>query len=146
MPREKTMKVVFAFPTTTMAMKMEAAAKAKTAPGRLIPVPRQISAGCGMAWCAPVADRAFLEQLIDAEHIVTEGCYELLMFSQNLSVPALFSFFKVWDCFFHQPVVKAFVLSYYRSVSRYPWDGSVKIIAIPGMLAILTIFLHGILS
>lgn len=27
MPREKTMKVVFAFPTTTMAMKMEAAAK-----------------------------------------------------------------------------------------------------------------------
>ena len=40
MPREKTMKVVFAFPTTTMAMKMEAAAKAKTAPGRLIPVPR----------------------------------------------------------------------------------------------------------
>lgn len=85
MPREKTMKVVFAFPTTTMAMKMEAAAKAKTAPGRLIPVPRQISAGCGMAWCAPVADRAFLEQLIDAEHIVIEGCYELLMFSQNLS-------------------------------------------------------------
>ena len=51
MPREKTMKVVFAFPTTTMAMKMEAAAKAKEAPGRLIPVPRQISAGCGMAWC-----------------------------------------------------------------------------------------------
>ena len=48
MPREKTMKVVFAFPTTTMAMKMEAAAKAKEAPGRLIPVPRQISAGCGM--------------------------------------------------------------------------------------------------
>ena len=42
MPREKTMKVVFAFPTTTMAMKMEAAAKAKEAPGRLIPVPRQI--------------------------------------------------------------------------------------------------------
>ena len=53
MPREKTMKVVFAFPTTTMAMKMEAAAKEKTAPGRLIPVPRQrrlrnglVCAGC----------------------------------------------------------------------------------------------------
>lgn len=59
MPREKTMKVVFAFPTTTMAMKMEAAAKAKEAPGRLIPVPRQISAGCGMAWCAPVCGQSF---------------------------------------------------------------------------------------
>ena len=85
MPREKTMKVVFAFPTTTMARKMEAAATAKDAPGRLIPVPRQISAGCGMAWCAPVADRVSLEQLIATEQIVTEGCYELLMFSQNLS-------------------------------------------------------------
>ena len=74
MPREKTMKVVFAFPTTTMAMKMEAAAKAKEAP-----VPRQISAGCGMAWCAPVADRVSLEQLIATEQIVTEGCYELLL-------------------------------------------------------------------
>ena len=60
MPREKTMKVVFAFPTTTMAMKMEAAAKAK-------------------AWCAPVADRVSLEQLIATEQIVTEGCYELLL-------------------------------------------------------------------
>ena len=79
MPREKTMKVVFAFPTTTMAMKMEAAAKAKRGSGRLIPVPRQISAGCGMAWCAPVADRVSLEQLIATEQIVTEGCYELLL-------------------------------------------------------------------
>ena len=26
-----------------------------------------------------------LVKLIDAEHIITEGCYELLMFSQNLS-------------------------------------------------------------
>ena len=56
MPREKTMKVVFAFPTTTMAMKMEAAAKAKEAPGRLIPVPRQISAGCGQSFSG-AADR-----------------------------------------------------------------------------------------
>ena len=79
MPREKTMKVVFAFPTTTMAMKMEAAAKAKEAPGRLKPVPRQFSAGCGLAWCAPVADRVSLEQLIATEQIVTEGCYELLL-------------------------------------------------------------------
>ena len=79
MPREKTMKVVFAFPTTTMAMKMEAAAKAKEAPGRLIPVPRQISAGCGMAWCAPFSDRVSMEQLIATEQIVTECCYELLL-------------------------------------------------------------------
>ena len=85
MARERTLKSVYTFHTTTEAMKMEQCAREHGIPGRLIPVPRQISAGCGMAWCAPVADRAFLEQLIDAEHIVTEGCYELLMFSQNLS-------------------------------------------------------------
>ena len=65
-------------PTTYEELK-DAAAKAKEAPGRLIPVPRQISAGCGMAWCAPVADRVSLEQLIATEQIVTEGCYELLL-------------------------------------------------------------------
>ena len=62
MPREKTMKVVFAFPTTTMAMKMEAAAKAKEAPGRLIPVPRRrlwnglVRTGCGQSFSG-AADR-----------------------------------------------------------------------------------------
>jgi len=64
MPREKTMKVVFAFPTTTMAMKMEAAAKAKEAPGRLIPVPRHqrrlwnglVRTGCGQSFSG-AADR-----------------------------------------------------------------------------------------
>ena len=57
MAREKTEKVVFTFHTTTMAMRMEQCAKDSGCQGRLIPVPRQISAGCGMAFCAPAADR-----------------------------------------------------------------------------------------
>ena len=53
MARERTLKAVYTFHTTTEAMKMEQCAREHGIPGRLIPVPRQISAGCGMAWAAP---------------------------------------------------------------------------------------------
>ena len=75
MPREKTMKVVFAFPTTTMAMKMEAAAKAKAGSGTSDPGSKAdqrrlwnglVRTGCGQD--------VSLEQLIATEQIVTEGC------------------------------------------------------------------------
>ena len=79
MAREKTMKVVFTFPTTTQAMKMERCAKESEAPGRLIPVPRQISAGCGMAWSAPAEARSQLESLISEKGIELEEIYELFM-------------------------------------------------------------------
>lgn len=79
MARAKTMKVVFTFPTTTQAMKMEQCMKESGAPGRLIPVPRQISSGCGMAWSAPVEDRLKLEALAGEKGIEVEGLYELLL-------------------------------------------------------------------
>lgn len=79
MAREKTKKVVFTFPTTTQALLMEAAAKEAAASGRLIPVPRQISAGCGMAFAAPVLEKERLQQLISLEEIEVEGIYELLL-------------------------------------------------------------------
>lgn len=79
MARIKTMKVVIAFPTTTQAILMEQCSREQGWAGRLIPVPRQISAGCGMAWCAPVENRGELEQLIKAKEIEVEGLYELLL-------------------------------------------------------------------
>ena len=79
MAREKTEKVVFTFHTTTMAMRMEQCAKDAGSPGRLIPVPRQISAGCGMAWSAPAADRIRLETLIQENGIETEGIHDLFL-------------------------------------------------------------------
>ena len=53
--------------------------KAKGRPGRLIPVPVKISAGCGMAWCAPLCARLELEQMAKEEKIEMEGVYELLL-------------------------------------------------------------------
>lgn len=38
------------FRTTTEAMAMEAAGRDYGIPGRLIPIPTQITAGCGLAW------------------------------------------------------------------------------------------------
>lgn len=79
MAREKTERVIFTFHTTTMAMKMEQEAKEGGYPGRLIPVPRQISSGCGMAWSAPARDRQTVESLVRERGIETEGVYELLL-------------------------------------------------------------------
>ncbi|MDY3917511.1 MAG: DUF3343 domain-containing protein [Candidatus Limivivens sp.] len=77
--REKTKKVLVTFPTTTQAMKMERYGKAAGIPGRLIPVPVQISAGCGMAWCSPEEERERLENCIREAEIETERMVHLML-------------------------------------------------------------------
>lgn len=77
--RQKTMKLVITFHTTTEAMAMERLCGETNTPGRLIPVPRAITAGCGMAWCVPVAERSALEQLAAERALRTSGWYELLV-------------------------------------------------------------------
>ena len=42
--------LVITFSETTTALYMERICKADGKDGRLIPLPRQISAGCGLAW------------------------------------------------------------------------------------------------
>lgn len=59
--REKSLKLIVSFHTTTAAMAMEKYCLANAVPGRLIPLPGEISAGCGMAWCAPPEERAAVE-------------------------------------------------------------------------------------
>ena len=48
--RKKIPYIVIPFDTTTDAMAMEAACADLGIPGRLIPLPREISAGCGLSW------------------------------------------------------------------------------------------------
>lgn len=50
MIREKKLYQILTFSTTTAAISMEEQCKEAGIPGRLIPVPRQITAGCGLAW------------------------------------------------------------------------------------------------
>lgn len=48
--RRKVITTVVTFSTTTAAMKMEKMARKSEFPGRLIPIPSEISAQCGLAW------------------------------------------------------------------------------------------------
>lgn len=50
MIRQRKPYMVLTFSTTTAAMSMEKKCREQQIPGRLIPVPREITAGCGLAW------------------------------------------------------------------------------------------------
>lgn len=76
---KKTEKLVITFYTTTDAMAMERICKETGADGRLIPVPRVISAGCGLAWCASLSSEAALTALMQKSHISHQGIHHCLI-------------------------------------------------------------------
>ena len=76
---KKTEKLVITFHTTTEAMAMEKACKDLHADGRLIPVPRVISAGCGLAWCAGLQSEESLTALMHEHNIKPQGIYHCLV-------------------------------------------------------------------
>lgn len=76
---KKEMKLVVTFHTTTEAMKMEQTCKEQGADGRLIPVPRTISAGCGLAWCAKPEREQDLRELMERNEIHPQGIYQCLV-------------------------------------------------------------------
>lgn len=51
--RAKRPYIVLSFRTTVEAMAWEKHCEAEHIPGRLIPLPRELSAGCGLAWRMP---------------------------------------------------------------------------------------------
>lgn len=75
--RQKTPHVVVTFATTSDAMAVEMAADAGAVPGRMIPVPSEISAGCGLAWCAPADARDELLGALEREGLSFEGVFEV---------------------------------------------------------------------
>ena len=77
--REKTEKCVVTFRTTTGAMAMERLCREQGVPGRLIPVPRSITAGCGMCWAAPREAREAVEDLVVKEHLDVDGIYAIIL-------------------------------------------------------------------
>lgn len=72
-------RLVITFYTTTDAMAMEHLCQAQQAPGRMIPVPRSISAGCGLAWSAPPEDEKELRALMESGGIQSQGVYRCLV-------------------------------------------------------------------
>lgn len=74
---KKELKTVFTFPNTTFALEAERLCRKENLPGRLIPVPARISAGCGMAWCTSPDAAQAIENLFIMEKITVEGVYEI---------------------------------------------------------------------
>lgn len=79
MTGEKTLQLVATFPNTISAITMEKLCKEQGLPGKMIPVPRAISASCGMAWLAPTGSREDLERAAAERALPVEGWYYLMM-------------------------------------------------------------------
>ncbi len=78
--RVKTPKCVVAFATTTDAMAFEAKAASLGLPGRMIPLPSAISAGCGLAWCAPIQECDTIAQALAQHQVAYEGISEVELY------------------------------------------------------------------
>lgn len=76
---KKKERLVITFHTTTDAMAMEQECKIRNVKGRLIPVPRSISAGCGLAWCAEPESEAMLGELMRICGIVPQDIHRCMI-------------------------------------------------------------------
>ena len=75
--RKKVLRAVITFQNTTSAMAMEKLCKEKGLDGRIIPVPRCITAGCGLAWSAKPESREELVNALEENHISYDQIYEI---------------------------------------------------------------------
>ena len=75
--RKKRDYVILTFRTTTDAMAMEAQCAACDIAGRLIPIPREITAGCGWAWRIAPEQYEQNRDVIAALHIPFEQIVSL---------------------------------------------------------------------
>ena len=78
--RRKYLQLVVTFATTTAAMEMERRAEKAEISGRLIPLPSEISAGCGLAWKTELSEKATIMNFMEQQKLHWEAMYELLMF------------------------------------------------------------------
>lgn len=72
-------RLVITFYTTTDAMAMEHLCRQQNADGRMIPVPRSITADCGLAWCAAPDSEKGLRALMEEGGIRCQGVYRCLV-------------------------------------------------------------------
>ncbi len=80
MMREKRPRTVVSFASTFDAMEAERLCREGGIEGRIIPLPVEITAECGLAWAMPpgLEARAAFDGTV-AGHLTPEGYYELLL-------------------------------------------------------------------
>lgn len=75
--RKKTKQLLITFSTTTAAMAMEKRAQQMRIFGRLIPLPSEISAGCGLSWKTKPEEKEKMLEFLEEEKLKWEAMYEL---------------------------------------------------------------------
>ena len=78
--RKKTKQLVITFSTTTAAMAMEKRAQEMGIFGRLIPLPSEISAGCGLSWKTKPEEKEKMLVFQEEEKLKWEALYELELY------------------------------------------------------------------
>ena len=78
--REKKEKLVVSFLTTTQAMAAEKYCQKNRIPGRIIPLPSEISAECGIAWCIEPEDEDRIRQVISEGGIQAKGIHRVSLY------------------------------------------------------------------
>ncbi len=74
MTRQKKPSLILSFSTTAAALQAEQHFTARGCPGRLIPLPAEIRAGCGLAWLAEPRDREALCAELSSAGIACDAC------------------------------------------------------------------------
>lgn len=77
---EKKLKAVFSFAKTSDAMKMDKINNENKLPGKMIPVPREISAGCGIAYSIDTSFKEKAISLANENNVNIENIHEIEMY------------------------------------------------------------------
>ncbi len=76
---QKRLCLVVTFDATAAAMAAEKYCLERGVPGRLIPVPREITAGCGLAWKAEVDQEEAVTAALEAAGIAYSGVHRVVI-------------------------------------------------------------------
>ena len=76
---QKKLCLVVTFDATAAAMAAEIYCLERGVPGRLIPVPREITAGCGLAWKAEVDQEEAVTAALEAAGIAYSGVHRVVI-------------------------------------------------------------------
>ena len=76
---QKKLCLVVTFDATAAAMAAENYCLERGVPGRLIPVPREITAGCGLAWKAEADQEKAVTAALEASGIAYSGVHRVVI-------------------------------------------------------------------
>ncbi len=76
MKKDEPLKIIIIFKNTPDAVKTEKLATADGMPGKLVPVPRKISKGCGLGWLINQGEEEKIRSVMFNNGIVPEDMLE----------------------------------------------------------------------